>query len=222
LQGAVTNLQILLGRRLTAVRFPEDSGLLIDGRIEEEGEHHRRRAIDGNGDAGVWGAEVETGIELLHVVNRTDRHAALPHLAIDVGRKVGIFAIERDAVEGRGEPLGIIVLAEVVEPAVGPFGRTLSGKLALGILFGALERENARCKREVTRSVFEHAPSQNFTKIGKAWQANFGNAGAGEREGIKVTPDFASTNNRHELVALVGIFQLWPLVEKTLRFRSQL
>ena len=222
MQGAVTNLQILLGRRLTAVRFPEDGGLLIDGRIEKEGMHHRRRAIDGDGDAGVWCTEVETGIELLHVVNRADRHTALPHLAIDVGRKVGILAIERDAVEGSGEAFGIIVLAEVVEPAVGPFGRTLSSKLALGILFGTLERENTRCKRKVTRSVLKHAPSQNFAKIGKAGQANFRNSGTGERGRREIAPDFAPSDHRHELVALVGIFHRRPLIENRLRLQRQL
>ena len=83
----------------------------------------------------LGGAEVESGEELLHVVDRADGNAALADLAVDVGRIVGVFAVEGHAVKGRGKPLGVVVLAEIMKAPVRPLRRPLACELAFGVLF---------------------------------------------------------------------------------------
>ena len=108
--------------------------LLVDGGVHEHRQDHRRGAVDGHGDAGGGGAQVEAGVELLHVVEGGDVDAGVADLSEDVGAAVRVFAVEGDGVEGGGEAGGFLAEAEVVEAAVGAFGGAFAGEHAGRIL----------------------------------------------------------------------------------------
>ncbi len=67
---------------------------------------HRRRTVDRHRDRRLRIAQVEARVELLRVVERADRDAGVADLAVDVGARIRVAAVERHAVEGRREPRG--------------------------------------------------------------------------------------------------------------------
>src|SRR5690606_8724707 len=93
---------------------------------------HRRRAVDGHGDAGGRRAQVETGVQLLHVVQGRDVDAGVADLAVDVRALGRVLAVQGDAVEGGGQACGRLAQAQVVEAAVGALGRAFAGEHGIG------------------------------------------------------------------------------------------
>ena len=79
-------------------------------------------------------AELKTGVEPLHVLNRIDRHAAFADLAEDPVR-VAIQAVERRPVKSGAESDGLLLAREVVETTVGVRSQSQPGKQACR-LFG--------------------------------------------------------------------------------------
>lgn len=111
--------------------------LLVDGGVHEQREDDRCRAVDSHRHAGGGRAQVEAGIELLHVVQGGDVDAGVADLAEDVGALGRVFAVEGHAVEGGGQARGGLAGAEVVEAAVGALGRAFAGEHADGVFAGA-------------------------------------------------------------------------------------
>src|SRR3546814_19604444 len=60
--------------------------LLVDGAVHEHRQDHRRGAVDGHRHAGGGRAQVEAGVEILHVVERGDVDAGVADLAVEIGR----------------------------------------------------------------------------------------------------------------------------------------
>src|SRR3546814_6567285 len=93
--------------------------LLVDGAVHEHRHDHRRGAVDGHRHAGGGRAQVEAGVELLHVVERGDVDAGVADLAVDVRARRGVFAVQGDGVEGGGQARGRLADGQVMEAAVG-------------------------------------------------------------------------------------------------------
>ena len=111
------------GQGLQPAGFDQSLARLLAGRgVEEEGEQHRRRAVDGHRDRGFGVAQVEARVELLGVLDGADRDPRLADLAVDVGAGVGVGAVEGDRVEGGGEAGGGLALGQQVEARVGTLG----------------------------------------------------------------------------------------------------
>jgi hypothetical protein len=105
-------------------------------------------------DTDVLGrAEVEAGVQLLHVVERGDVDAGVADLAVDVRARRGIFAVQRDRVERGGQARGGAALAQVMEAAVGALGRAFAGEHAGGIFAAAAIRIHAAGVRVMARQV---------------------------------------------------------------------
>ena len=87
-----------------------------------------RRRIDGHRRRDL--AQRNAGEQSLHVGERVDRDAALPHLS---GRHlvIGVVAVKRRQMEGDREP-GLALRQEVLEPAVGVGRRTEASELTHG------------------------------------------------------------------------------------------
>src|SRR5690606_21583230 len=97
----------------------------------------------GHGDAGRRRAQVEAGVQLLHVIQRRDVDAGVADLAVDVRAFGRVLAVQGDAVERGGQARGRLAQAQVVEAAVGALGRALAGEHADRILAGAAVRVHA-------------------------------------------------------------------------------
>jgi hypothetical protein len=95
---------MLLGFRPKIVFLQVDLDLLIDGGVHEKRQDHWRRTVDGHGHRGVGRAQVKAGVELLHVVQRSNAHAGVTHLAVDVGPGMRVFTIQCHGVKSRAEP----------------------------------------------------------------------------------------------------------------------
>ena len=88
-----------LGRVPLADRAQVLLDLLVDRGVHEEREDDRRRPVDRHRDRRRRRAEIEAGVEALRVVDGRDRDARVADLAVDVGPRMGILAVERDRVE---------------------------------------------------------------------------------------------------------------------------
>lgn len=128
--------------------------LLVDGGVHEHRQDDRRRAVDGHRHRRGRRAQVEAGVQLLHVVERGDVHAGVADLAVDVRARRRILAVQRDAVEGGGQARGRLADAEVMEAAVGALGRAFAGEHADGIFAGAAVRIHAAGVRVAAGQVF--------------------------------------------------------------------
>src|SRR5690606_22341188 len=82
-------------------------------------------------------AQVEAGVELLHVVQRGDVDAGVADLSVDVRARGRVFAVQGDGVERGGEAGGGLANGQVMEAAVGALGRALAGEHADRVLAGA-------------------------------------------------------------------------------------
>src|SRR3546814_8036796 len=90
----------------------------------------RRGAVDGHRHAGGGRAQVEAGVELLHVVERGDVDAGVADIAVDVRARRGVFAVQGDGVEGGGQARGRLAAGQVMEAAVGAMGSAFAGEPA--------------------------------------------------------------------------------------------
>ncbi len=80
--------------------------LLIDGGIEEHSEEDRGGSVDGHGDAGFGGTQIEAGVEAFCVIEGGYGNAGVADFAVDIGSFGGIASVERDGVKGGGEAGG--------------------------------------------------------------------------------------------------------------------
>ena len=76
----------------------------VNGRVQEEREDCRRRAVDRHRHRGARCGEVEPGVERLHVVQGGDRDAGRADLAVHVRRRVRVAAVQRHRVERGRQP----------------------------------------------------------------------------------------------------------------------
>ena len=84
---------------------------LLLRRRHVEAEQHRRRPVDGHGGRDL--VKRDAAEQVLHVRQRRDRHAALPHLALGAGM-IGVVAHQRREVERDGEPRLTVLQQELV------------------------------------------------------------------------------------------------------------
>src|SRR5690606_13384415 len=82
-------------------------------------------------------AQVEAGVQVLHVVQLGDVDAGVDDLAVDVRARRGVLAVQGDAVERGGQARGGLADREVMEAAVGALGRAFAGEHADRVLAGA-------------------------------------------------------------------------------------
>src|SRR6185437_5541591 len=117
--------------------------VLVDGGVHEHRQDHRRGAVDGHRYRGAGRAEVEAGVQLLHVVQGGDVDAGVADLAVDVRARRRVFAVQGDRIERGGQARGGTALAEVMEAPVGALGRAFAGEHAGGVLAAAAVRVDA-------------------------------------------------------------------------------
>src|SRR6185312_5738672 len=99
-------------------------------------------------------AQVEAGVQLLHVVEGGDVDAGVADLAVDVRARGRVFAVQGDRVERGGQARGGAALAEVMKPSVGPLGRAFAGEHAGGVFAAAAVGVDAAGVRVVAGQVF--------------------------------------------------------------------
>ncbi|VTR68478.1 conserved hypothetical protein [Desulfosarcina cetonica] len=195
---------ILLGRGGVAVFLGVFFHLLVDGRVEEHGQHDRRRAVDRHGNRGVGRTQLETAIEHLDIVQGADADAGIAHLAIDVRAAVRIVAIQGYRVERRGEPLGLAVCREQLETPVGACRIAFAGEHARRVLAHAFHGEDAGGEGEIAGQVFASQPAVDLAGVREARQGDLGDFLMGEGLGIKRYANFTATHRVDQLVAGVG------------------
>ena len=117
--------------------------LLVDGAIHEERQNHWRRAVDRHRHRGRRRAQVETGIQLLHVVDTCDRDTAVADFAVNIGALVRVFAVESDGIECGRQPGCGLTLRQVVKTTVGSFRCALAREHARWIFAKATVGKNA-------------------------------------------------------------------------------
>ncbi len=220
--GRVLRVDLRLGGLQLPVLLQPELRPLVDGRVEEEGQHGGRGAVDGHAHAGGGAQQVETRVELLGVVHGADGHAAVADLAVDVGTDMGIFAIERHAVEGRAEPYGRLALAHIVEALVGALGRALAGEHAGGILAHALVFEDARRVGEAARQVLQQLPAEQVAPPGVGGQGHLGHHGAAEGQRVVRRADLPAPDHIDILGLGVAALQLGPVVDEAAALAVQL
>ena len=195
--------------------------LLVDRGVEEHREEGRRRAIDGHRHRGGRIAQVEAGVQHLHVVERRDRHARVADLAVDVGPLVGVEAVQRHRVERGRQALRGQVLRQQVEAPVGAEGAAFAGEHARRILVLALEVEHPGGERKLARQVLAQAPAQQLAVVLEFGQRDLGNPGARQRRAAERGADFLAADFHDVLVAGIGLQRLGPGIKQRLRIRIE-
>ncbi len=186
--------------------------LLVDRRVEEEGQHHGGRTVDRHRHRCLGVAQVEPGVQLLGIVHRGHRHSRVPHLPIDVGPFVGILPVQGDRVEGGGEPGEAHPFRQVVEPAVGPLRRSLPGEHPGGVLGGAPQRVDSGRVGETARQVLLQQPPETVTPPREPGESDLGYPGVGEGFVPERNPDLPAPYVIDELLPRVfGDHSLPPL-----------
>ena len=80
--------------------------ILIDGGVHEHGQDRRRRTVDGHGHAGAGVAQVKAAVQHFHIVQGGNADTRVAHLAVNVWTRIGVIAVQRDRVKGRGQAFG--------------------------------------------------------------------------------------------------------------------
>jgi hypothetical protein len=163
--------------------------VLVDGGVHEHRQDHRRGAVDGHGDGGAGRAEVEAGVELLHVVERGDVDAGVADLAVDVRARRRVFAVEGDRVERGGQARGRAALAEVMKAAVGALGRAFAGEHARRVFAAAAVRIHAAGVRVMAGQIFAAEKAHEFAPVFRFGRRDFRNFLVAERLAIVVDAD---------------------------------
>ena len=146
--------------RMSFCRVPESRAhahALLLGHRQVHGPEHGRRRVDGHGDGDI--AQRNAAEQDLHVLERTDRRAALADFALAQG-VVGVVAHQGGQVEGHGKA-GLPLLQQVVIAAVGLLRRGEAGELAHGPELAAVHVavDAARVGKLAGRPRFERTPS---------------------------------------------------------------
>ncbi|MCW0416172.1 hypothetical protein NB689_001926 [Xanthomonas sacchari] len=163
--------------------------LLVDGGVHEHRQDHRRRTVDGHRHAGGRRAQVEAGVQLLHVVQGRDVDSGVADLAVDVRARRRVLAVQGDAVEGRGQACGRLADAQVVEAPVGALGRALAGEHADRILAGAPVRIHAAGVRIAAGQVLLAEEGQQFAPALVARRGDLRNGLVAQRLPVVLHPD---------------------------------
>ncbi len=191
-----------LGRGgLAALGGGELFQLLVDGDVEEHREDRRSRPVDRHGDARRRRAQVEAGVELLHVVQGRDRDPGRADLAVDVGTGRRVPAVERDRVERRGQPGGLRAPGEVVEAPVGAERVTLAGEHPRRRLADPLEREHPGGEREPAGQVLRAQEAHEITVVADAGQRHPGYRAARQRRAAQRRVDLLAAHLVDQLLA---------------------
>ena len=140
--------------------------------------------------------------------------AALADLSVDVGTLVRVFAVERHAVEGGGEPLRLVIAREEVEALVRPLGPALAGELAPRRLLVPLEGEDARRVGILAGKVLLQAEPKDVSPVLEARQRDLGDAVAAEARGRRGDADLAVAHLEGDLVAGVAFNDLGPALDE--------
>ena len=161
--------------------FPDEFfAVLIDRGIQEESQEDGSGAIDGHGHAGRGSAQVEAAVEFFRIVQAANADSAVPHLAVDVWASVGVAAVERDAVKGRGEALGGHALRHVVEALVRALGSAFSGKHAGRVFPLTLERIDSCGVWKAARQVFLQRPPGQIRPAAQPRHSDFRDVEVGQ------------------------------------------
>src|SRR6476661_1223423 len=75
--------------------------LLVDGGIHEESQQHGSGAIDGHRYRSLRVSQIETAVQFLGIVHRSNAHTTVSALSINIWPVIGIFPIQSDAVKRR-------------------------------------------------------------------------------------------------------------------------
>ena len=129
--------------RLTSEFLAQGIELLIEGGIEEHGQHGGRGPVDGHGHGGFRIAQIEAVVEHFHIVEGSDGNAGIADFSVNVRPTVGIEAVQSDGIESGGQTLGFGVLGKVLEPLIGAECVTLAGKHTRWIFAFAPEWKHA-------------------------------------------------------------------------------
>ena len=210
------DLLVLVVGGIAPVVLLEFLDLLVDRGVEEHREDRWRRAVDRHRHRGVGVGEIEARVHHFHVLERRDRHARVAHLAVDVGPLVGLEAVQRDRIEGRGQALGRHVLGQQVEPLVGAERVALAREHAGGVLVLALECKHAGGERERPRHVLTHLPAQDLAVVLVARQRDLGHLRAGERRGGELRTKFLVADLHDVLLSRVRLQRVRPHLEELL------
>ena len=211
LQGVCRELLALGTARLPTLPGDEGLDLLVDDRVEEEGEDGRRRAVDRHRDRGGWGDEVEAVVERLHVIEGGDRDTGGADLAVDVGARVGVATVEGDRVEGRRQARRRLALGDELEAAVGAEGVTLAGEHARRVLVVPLEGEDAGGEGEVAGEVLAAQEGEQVTPVVHPRQRDATNRVAGQRLLDELGVQLLVADLDHVLVARILLDDRRPL-----------
>ncbi len=164
-QHPFTNFGSLGISGLPAVVSLEFFQILVNGRVHEHGQDAGCRAVDRHRHTGTRAAQIKPGVQHLHVVQRGNAHARVADLAINVGPRIGVIAVQRDGVKRGGQALGIHAGTQQLESRVGAKGVALTRKHAGRVFVFTLERERARGIGIAAGHVVQHQPLQDFAMI---------------------------------------------------------
>ena len=196
--------------------------LLIDRRVHEEREDHRRGSVDRHGHRRRRCAKIESGIQLLHVVDRRDRNAGIADLAEDIRPLVRILAVQRDRIEGRGEPRGLLPLRQEVESSVRTLRRTLASEHARRVFAQPAVRVNPAGIRIGPRQVLPREEAEQFAPIAVFRWRDLRDLLMTQGLAVIVARDLAAT---HRVAVLIGLdtgFTFRPLSEQPDRLCRQI
>ncbi len=140
-------------------------GTLIDRGVHEHREQHRRRAVDGHRHGSRRQAQIEAGIQLLHVIECRDGDTRIPGPSIDVGTRVRILAIQGRRIESGRKARRAMPPGDVVKAAVRPFRRTLAREHTRWIFLLAAVRIDTARVREGSRQVFRQKEMKDLAPI---------------------------------------------------------
>ena len=192
--------------------------LLVDGRIHEKAQQHRRGPVDGHRYRGHGVCQVKARVEFFGVVQATNAHSCVANLAVDV-RAVGrVVSVQSHRVKRGTQTLGGHAQRHVVEALVGALGAAFSGEHTRGILALAFERVYARSVREFTGHVLLQAPVQDVAPAAVARYGHFGDLLLRERLGVGVNVDLLVAHFKGENGVAVTLalgspsFEQFPVV----------
>ena len=198
---------------LARLPLGERGDLLVDRGVEEERQHGGRRTVDGQRHRRRRGDEVEAVEELRHVVEGRDRDARRADLAVDVGTRIGVAAVEGDGVEGGGEAGRVVAAAEDLEATVGPRRVALAGEHPRRVLVVALEREDARGEGVVAGQVLVAPERHQLAVVGEAGERDARDRVAAERLLGQPGVDLLVAHHDDLLVAGVGLHDRGPALD---------
>jgi hypothetical protein len=198
---------------VTALALAERVQLLVDDGVEEEREHGRGGAVDRHRHRRRRRHKVEAVVERHHVVQRRHRYARRAHLAVDVGARVGVAAVERHGVERRRQARRRVVGRQQLEAPVGAERVALAGEHAGRVLVVALEREDAGGEREPAGKVLAAQEAEQLAVAGVAGHGHPGDLVARQRLAGQRSADLAVADRHRLLVAGVRLRHRRPVAQ---------